>query len=54
MSLIYQPDYLIDTVKTKQDDLYISFEENFWFSVSDLEESERISGFRNELLKFLL
>lgn len=53
MSLIYQPDYILDLAKTKKDGLYISFEENAWFSVEEIEESERISGFKNELLKFL-
>ncbi|MGB3464707.1 MAG: hypothetical protein WBA74_05545 [Cyclobacteriaceae bacterium] len=53
MSLIYQPDYLLDTTKTQKDDLYISFEKGHWFSVSEIEENERLSGFKQELLKFL-
>lgn len=53
MSLIYQPDYLLDTTKTKKDDLYISFEENAWFSLDEIEEGERLSGFKSELLKYL-
>ncbi|MEL6557700.1 MAG: hypothetical protein AAFQ94_05910 [Bacteroidota bacterium] len=53
MSLIYQPDYLLDTTKTKKDDLYISFEENAWFSLDEIEESERLTGFKSELLKYL-
>ena len=48
MSLIYQPDYLLDTTKTKKDDLYISFEENAWFSLDEIEESERLTGFKSE------
>lgn len=54
MSLVYQPDYLLDLAKTKKDDLYISFEDNAWFSVADIEENERLSGFKKALLKFLI
>ncbi len=53
MSLIYQPDYLLDPAKTKKDDLYISFEDDFWFSVTEIEENERLVGFKTELLKTL-
>lgn len=53
MSLIYQPDYLLDTTKIKKDDLYISFEENAWYSVDEIEENERLSGFKSELMKYL-
>lgn len=53
MSLIYQPDYLLDSTKLKKNGLYISFEENYWYSIEEIEENEKLSGFKQAILNFL-
>ena len=53
MSLIYQPDYLLDTVKPKKPGFYLSFDQDNWYSTTDIEESEKLTGFGQEIQKYL-
>lgn len=53
MSLIYQPDYLLDPVKPNKPGFYLSFDKQIWFNCSEVAESEKLPGFEQELRKYL-
>ena len=53
MSLVYQPDYLLDPVKPNKPGFYVSFDKETWFSTVDISESEKLPGFEAELKKYL-
>jgi len=53
LSLVYQPAYQLNPSKPTKNGVFISFDENEWYSVNKIEEVEDLIGFESRLLEFI-